>query len=196
MPTRYSAEEALQKILQLQNLDSDNSGDSDSDVDDEVVDHEEDDAVEDDCVGDVGDDDSADNSHSSETDDDSDMCLQPLRKRIKVADSHPIVARKGGGRSGRGRTHIACQQDSESEEESKVEEVVGLAAGKDDSVWTSLDGNELAGKQTAQNVVHHVPGPTREARQRISTIFDAFKCILDVTMVSWLTNCTEIEARK
>ena len=31
----------------------------------------------------------------------------------------------------------------------------------------------------------HVPGPTKEAKSRISTILAAFKCIIDVT-ITWL----------
>ena len=107
---------------------------------------------------------------------------------MKVADTHPIVAR-GKGRS---HAHVACQQDSDLE----VEEVGDVAAGKDGTVWTLLHVNEQASKQTSQNVVNHLPGLTREARTSITTVLDAFKFMVDITMVMWLANYTAIEAQR
>ena len=63
-------------------------------------------------------------------------------------------------------------------------------------MWASLEGAEKSVRRAARNVLGHVPGPTREATNRISTILDAFKCIIDVTMITWLVRYTQQEAQR
>ena len=68
--------------------------------------------------------------------------------------------------------------------------------GKDGTVWTWLKGEKTSVRRAAQNVLKLVSGPTKEAKSRISTILTAFKCIIDVTMITWLVNYTQQEAKR
>ena len=60
-----------------------------------------------------------------------------------------------------------------------------LESGKDGTIWIKLQGDEPKVRKLSQNVLKHIPGPTREAKARILTPFDTFKCIVDITMITY-----------
>ena len=68
--------------------------------------------------------------------------------------------------------------------------------GKDGTIWLKLADEDKRVRRQSQNVIKHVPGPIREAKARIITPFDALKCLMDVTLISWIVSYIELEATR
>ncbi len=209
---RYNVEETLCRI---QELDSDNSGSDDGDK--EEVDNAEDEGAEDpiEVV-----------SSGSASSDESDLeslrkrMKMPHAVGVKLTGTSVSHKRRGcergrGSHAGKASSVPVVRTDQEVVGKSNIRiietilnkcsycactivasSIDGLDLGKDGTTWTLLDDGEKSVRRAVQNVLRHAPGPTREAKSKISTVLDAFKCIIDFTMITWLVNYTQQEAQR
>lgn len=145
-----------------------------------------------------------DDESNDSTDSESEEEIPPVRKRMKLLDKHPILAVSPTVKATcrRHDTHASCSSKEVINNTAEVTSVghIGdgnvLESGKDGTIWIKLHGEEPKVRKLSQNVLKHIPGPTREAKARILTPFDAFKCIVDITMITWLVSYTELEATR
>ncbi len=178
---QYTADEVLRR---LQDISSDFSGDDlcdeDGSDDDDVLPAD----VSDGC-----------SNISSDSD------TPPLRQRISIPAEKSKRRKLYRGES-RGRRNDAdcdrsrsrdCRRFHCSESEEPLD---SIQPGKDGTQWSNLhvDHGRENVRHARQNILHEVPGPTRFAKANINTVFDAFIVMIDVTMVSWIANFTQLEA--
>lgn len=99
------------------------------------------------------------------------------------------------------RKRVAFQQDDVEDQSSSRrsqrsnQTVRRLLPGKDGTIWNQGDLNRT-GRRNVQNITRNAPGPKRYARDRINSVTSALKLMLDLTMISWIVNFTEMEAER
>ena len=124
--------------------------------------------------------------------------IPPICKQLKLSATHPIIACSSAVKASDGGRSISTRGPSTSgvEIDAAAEEPGIFESGKDGTIWLKLADEDKRVRRQSQNVIKHVPGPTREAKARIITPFDALKCLLDVTLISWIVSYTELEATR
>lgn len=217
-PRRFTAQQALQLIQQL---DESNSGESGDDISAS--------ASESSCLSEV-------NTGSSNSDSDSDDGEIPLQPAMPLdtsssSTSTAVLSGRTRGR-GRGRTRTAVPTvasqgatvastltETSSTSTATVSgrirqrgrgrartvptqrDTVAAATketARDGTVWNvCLPGVGSRGRLRMQNVVRQVSGPTPFAKQRIrqDSFLTAFRLLIDNNMLRHIQQCTETEAR-
>ena len=76
-----------------------------------------------------------------------------------------------------------------------LNQTVRLLPGKDGTIWEQGDLSHT-GPRNMQNITRVAPGPKRHALDRIHSVTSALKLMLDLTMISWIVNFTQMEAER
>ena len=135
----------------------------------------------------------------------SEDSVEPLRKRIFLADvvqdarpSTSTEVNRGGTRVHRSQTAFTSHDEEAAEEcDSELDEPrTPIQPGKDGTVWRAVRQGNQKKKRPLHNIVSIAPGPTTYSKQKIHTAFDAFRILIDVTMMNWIMNYTEMEANR
>ncbi len=143
----YTADEVL---AQLQDIQSDESGDETDSSDNEVATTE----------------DSSSTSTEVSSEDAEVACLQ---KRLQLGDDAAILqsvtrgrrARAGRRRAGRGRTRVQIIRGSSSdgEDDVQVDTAAEILPGKNGTKWSEIVQPKVSGPRQTQNITRLAPGP-------------------------------------
>ena len=72
-----------------------------------------------------------------------------------------------------------------------------IQPGKDGTIWKNQkERKKCENKKSIQNISSVAPGPTKFSKERVHNTFDAFKILIDSTVIHWIVNFTEIEANR
>ena len=177
----YTADEVL---AQLQDIESDESGNE-----------QHNDSSDNDVVA------TEDSSSSSSTETSSeDAGVDCLQKRLRLADDAAILqpitqsrrARAGRRGAGRGRTLAKVVHD----DDVQVATTAEILPGKNGTKWSEITQPKVSGPRQMQNVTRLTPGPKRYAMERIHSAKAALQLMLDVTLITWIVNFTQMEAER
>lgn len=90
-----------------------------------------------------------------------------------------------------------CVSSSESEDEEpgEIEPLPNCqSTAKDGMVWSQIPTGTNRGRAALRNVMRDAPGPTRLAKDNISSALTSFLCLLDTQMLDNILKYTEAEA--
>ena len=144
---------------------------------------------------------------SSSTDSSSDDTqLEPLQKRLKIADDAAILqpatrgrsAQAGRGRAERERNHAEVIRDGSNsdDDDAQVATAAKILPGKNGTKWTKIAQKKMCAPRQLQNIIRLAPGPKQYAMEQINSATAALKLMLDITMITWIVKFTQMEAER